>query len=317
MCTQRIGRDVILIWLLCSGVAQAQPTGTYEPKFSYVKPEEAQGTTRVEWKAAASAGLSYAAGNANMLTLSGGGNLSRNDGKNKIALQVEGIYGLTWLRQLGDLNGNGVIDADDEVVQVQQTTAGFLLGTFRYDRFFTPRNTLYITTFAGLDWPASKQALVGLQAGYGRLLVKTKAHELLGEAGIDYGYTNYRAPDPIPDAFVEHVHLGAARLFVGYNVTIRDNTTLASSLEALINLNPATIGDRAVGPAQATRLNGKVSLTTQLWKKLNLRAAFGLRYDHTPGLNTQLKFAQSYTGPLRYNQPLDMLTELSLVVTFL
>lgn len=314
---QRVGRDVLLLWLVWSGVAQAQPTGTYEPKFSYARPEEVKERTQVEWKAAASAGLSYAAGNANMLTLTGGGNFSRTDGKNKIALHLEGIYGLTWLRQLGDLNGNGVVDADDEVVQVRQTTAGFLLGTFRYDRFFTPRNTLYITTLAGLDWPASKQALAGLQAGYGRVIVKTRSHELLGEAGIDYGYTNYRAPDPIPAAFAEHVHLGAARLFVGYNVTIRDNTTLASSLEALINLNPTTIGDRAVGPAEATRLNGKVALTTQLWKKLNLRAAFGIRYDHTPGLNTQLKFAQGYTGPLRYNQPLDMLTELSLVVTFL
>lgn len=62
-------------------------------------------------------------------------------------------------------------------------------------------------------------------------------------------------------------------------------------------------------------MNGQLAFTTKIWKSLSLRAASMLRYNNAPGLTTLFPFAPDFPG--RYNQKLDTLTELQLVVNFI
>jgi hypothetical protein len=141
----------ILLWPALSH-SEALPGGqqfTSDYKFSEMKEVK-----QVEWKASASAGFTLAAGNSNVLTVSGGASASRNDGKNLIALDLSGVYALVTVPSLLDrdmtgslcpamsmMNGcNGVVDRGEEVGSESKTTAGFLLFKGRYDRFFTVHN---------------------------------------------------------------------------------------------------------------------------------------------------------------------------------
>ena len=295
--------------LMVSDAAHAQ---VVEVKQEFGKLEDVK---TVVWKASASAGFSISTGNASVMTLSGGFAASRNDGTNKIALGLKGIYGLTDIAVYTEGTGNMMADSDSELSVTRKTTAALLLGTFRYDRFFSKSNSGYITASAGLDNPASKRFMGGGQIGYARQIVNTKMHLLSAELGYDFNYTNYIAPEAPPAGFTENVFLHSARIFAGYVLSVADHTTVEANVEALINFNVAHIVDRDVGAAQATRVNGQLAFTTKIWKSLSLRAASMLRYNNAPGLTTLFPFAPDFPG--RYNQKLDTLTELQLVVNFI
>lgn len=350
-----------------AGAAQAQalPSGQqFNSEYKFVEPPKE--VKVVEWKASASAGFTLAAGNSNVLTLSGGANASRNDGKNLIALDLAGVYALTTVPVLIDrdstgglcpagstMNGcDGVVSRGEEVGSQSKTTAGFLLFKGRYDRFFTPNNAGFLAAYAGLDIPASKKAIVGGQIGYSRQFVKTKLHEIKAELGADLGYNDYIVSDAAMMAN-SSLFLASARIFVGYNLSLGENTQFTAKAESLINLNPATIVERYAATADATRVNANLSLTTKIWDKLSFRFAFGLRYDNCPAPNPNLKFAaysaagadllknasctsqerkiegaEGYTSQqdalndlavyrAKYNQRLDLLTEANLVFNFL
>lgn len=301
------------------------PTGQ-QFKSEYKFAEQAE-VKRVVWKASASAGFTLAAGNANLLTLSGGANLSRNDGRNLLQIDLNGVYGLTTVPTLIDLDAagnpcpagamtmgcNGLIDRSNEVGSESKTTAGFFLLKGRYDRFFTTNNAGFLSAFVGLDIPASKNILTGGQLGYSRQLLKTPRHELKAELGADVTYTNYiLAADTVGNA---DLVLASARLFLGYNLTLGNNTQFIARAESLINLNPATIVERRAAPADATRVNAQLALTTKVWNRLSFRFSFGLRYDNCPAPNPNLKFAPYSPGvytPASGNGPASgLLTEVS------
>lgn len=289
------------------------PAPGKDAKYEFGKVEEVK---TVVWKASASAGFSAATGNANILTFSGGGLVSRNDGKNKIQATVEALYGRTsQFTGFEDLNGNMAIEANEPLISETTETAAFLKGLARYDRFFTPNNTLFATFFAGFDNPASKQYFLGGQLGYARQIVKSKMHELAAEVGGDFTYDRLRVPSPEPMGFNPEVILGAGRLYLGYVLSVSTHTSVRANVEALINFNSLTIGDRPVGVAEATRVNGKLEFTTQIWKPLSFRAAFSARFNNAPA--PFAKFATPIDHPNHYNQKLDTLTELGLVVNFI
>jgi hypothetical protein len=77
----------IFVALVVAGAATAARAA--DPKFEY-KPIET--VKKVEWKVSAQAGLVLNTGNANTLAFSASGFASRNDGKNKLTLDVGGTY---------------------------------------------------------------------------------------------------------------------------------------------------------------------------------------------------------------------------------
>ncbi len=296
------------LWLL-GGSAWAQAP---EVKQEFAKQEEVK---QVAWKASASAGFSISTGNASVMTISGGANISRNDGANKLALNMKGLYGLTDLPVLNDLDGDKLVGSDAELGSERKTTAGLFLAALRYDRFFSKNNSGYVTLNGGLDYPASKDFMGGGQIGYARQILNTKMHLLSGELGYDLNYTRFRAPDPIPAMFQADLLLHSGRIYLGYVLSVADHTTIEANLEALINFNVAKIGDRDVDAGAASRINGQLAFTTKVWKALSLRAAASLRYNNAPGLTTAFPYKPDYAN--RYNQKLDTLTELALVVNFI
>lgn len=285
-----------------------------DAKYEFGKVEEVK---TVVWKASASAGFSAATGNAEVLNFSGGGLVSRNDGKNKIQVSIEGLYGNTKQPNgFIDTNGNQILDVDESVNDpLFQVTAANFKGLARYDRFFTPNNTVFAAFVAGLDIPASKQYFLSGQLGYARQIVKTKMHELFGEVGADFTYDYLIEPTPLVGAFSPVVALGAGRLFLGYVLSVNTHTSVRANVETLINFNALTIGDRSVGVAEATRVNGKLEFTTQIWKPLSFRAAFTARFNNAPAPST--KYPSVKEHPEHYNRKLDTLTELGLVVNFI
>ncbi len=308
----------IAIGLCVCTAAQAQEVK--EVKQDFGKQEEVK---KVEWKAAASVGFSAAFGNTNLITLTGGGKVSRNDGKNKVALQIDGLYSAQKALRLrsGVAAASSVNDLDDSF-DFGNPTAGSLLASLRYDRFFTKNNSVYATIYGGLDEPAAKKAIAGGQAGYARQIVKTRMHTLSGEAGYDFTYFDYATPTAPPPGFENTVLLHSGRLFLGYSLAIRDNTSLDASVEGLINFNSAHIGDQDFGAGQASRVLGKLAFTTQIWKPLSLRVAETVKFNNAPGLNAKLPPIAAgsgfvYPDQFKYNSKVDSLTELSLVITFI
>lgn len=284
-----------------------------DAKYEFGKAEEVK---TVVWKASASAGFSAATGNAQVLSFTGGGLVSRNDGKNKIQLTAEALYTrTTQYAGYEDLNGNMKIDSDEPLSSESLETAAFLKGAGRYDRFFSTNNTGYLSFFAGLDKPASKDWFLGGQVGYMRQIVKTKMHELGAEVGYDFTFDYLLRPDNSPTEFRQDVMLHSGRLFLGYALSIGDHSSVRASVETLLNLVSLTIGDRAVGVAEATRVNGKLEFMTKIWKPLSFRAAFTARFNNAPA--PFAKFATPIDHPNHYNQKLDTLTELGLVVNFI
>jgi hypothetical protein len=274
----------------------------------------------VVWKASVTLGFSATTGNSNVISMSGGANISRDDGKNRVALVVDGVYGFSSVLAYSNPAAmmNMLVQSPSDVTSQQTTTAAFLNAKLRYDRFFTPNNSGYIAVLSGFDLPASLQAKAEGQIGYARQLVKSPMHQLSGEIGYDFSYNRLIPPAMPPSTFETDVYIHSARLFLGYLLTVSTHSTLRASVEALINLNGVFIGDREVDPALATRVNGKFEFTTKIWKPLSFRAAFTARFNNAPALNAVLNYAETVqTDQVRYNVPLDTLTELGLLLQFL
>ena len=142
-------------------------------KQEFGKQEEVK---EVIWKASASAGFSISTGNASVMTLSGGANASRNDGTNKIALGIKGIYGVTDIVVFTDANGNKVADDESELTVDRKRTAALFSVHSATTGSFSKNNTGYLMASAGLDLPASKQFMGGGQIGYSRQIINTKMH---------------------------------------------------------------------------------------------------------------------------------------------
>ena len=298
-----------------------------EPKYDFGKAEEVKD---VIWKASANAGFILTSGNSSTVTVSGGLNISRNDGKNKLTLDGAGAYAQSQLRAPSDLpaaqggNNNGLIDTPNEAYnRVTQTTAQNWLLRLRYDRFFTTRNSGYLVGFVGQDVVAGKSLLAGGQVGYSRLLLHSEMNELAAEVGYDYSFNQYI--DPSTPA----VHIHSARVFLGYLLTLTKDTAINASLEGLFNGNSINVGppgdpNTHFGTFEAFRMRGNVSLTTRLYKSISARLAFTARYDNAPApLSIKDVTFMPLTGPggvnlgVPRNEKLDTITEAALVVSFL
>jgi hypothetical protein len=290
------------------------------PKFVYGTHE---GEVKlVVWKASASLGLLLTTGNANTFTLSGGATGSRYDGKNKVQLDVAGALARSTIIIVNDANGDKLIQPG-ELQNTTKTTAQSWLVKARYDRFFTPNNSLYVTGFASGDPPSGKDLVAGGQTGYARQVYKSAMHLLSLELGIDYSYVHY---DESTMPKVPQIQMASLRAFLGYTLTLSTDTAVGIQVEVLDNLNPLDrinpTDNNPDGTASAfedVRVLAKASLTTKLWRGLSFRFSFAAKYDNVPAPQPAGGFAfdpKFYPVPPAA-QKLDTITEAALVVTFL
>lgn len=302
------GLSAMAVMTATAGTAAAQT----EPKFEFGKQADAK---KVQWKMSTQAGLIYSTGNSRNISVSGGLDLSRDDGKNRFTFAGNGAYVRTTQLVINNLNGDAFI-TPNEIVDQALTTTALWAAKARYDRFFTPRNTFFATAGVLGNRPAGKIVVLAGQAGYSRLIHKGKRDELVGEGGYDFTFE--RDIGGVPDLFIHSL-----RLFLGLNVKISETTNFNASVEALLNLNPekgpALTRLANIAPFQDTRIVGKAAISTKLWKILSLRVSFHARYDNAPAprATPAIPAGTTYTGPPLLASPIDTLTEVALVATIL
>jgi hypothetical protein len=291
-----------LLALPSAGRAQAP-----DPKFDYGKQEEVKA---VAWKATVQAGLVLATGNANNLAFSAGGMASRNDGTNKLQLDVTGTYARSTVVTAIDADGSGTI-GPGEIHRATSTTAALWAAKLRYDRFITANNSLYAAAFATGNQPAGINVGTGVQVGYSRQIYKDDMHLLLGEAGYDFTYQN--------NVSAADLSIHSLRLFLGYTLTLSQSVGIALGVEALMNLNPLpgfTAGT-TVDPFGNTRVNGSAALNAKIWKNLAVQISFLARYTTDPAPLPKIGGVPFEMGFVPLAERLDTVTSLSLVVTLL
>ncbi len=290
--------------------AQAQPA----PEFK-VPEKEKEATAGVKWKAEAQAGLIITTGNSQTTTLSAGGKASRKEGFNKFEVAGSLAFARSSILLANDVNGDGAIGGQDEILRETQTTAESYQATARYDRFLSEKDSLWGLGKIGADIPAGKDLIGGGQLGYARLLLSGDIHELKSEAGYDFTYEKLASGDS------SSIH--SARIFLGYAGKLSEDTAVGADLEGLFNLNSVDNGrlDEAgmpdeAGTFQDTRVNGNLSLTTKLFSNISFRFGFGFKWDNfaAPAPALSVPYAAGFV-PIA--DELDTKTEASLIINFL
>jgi len=236
----------------------------------------------VEWKAQSKGGFIMTSGNSQATNVTFGANGSRKQGNNKLEVEGGVAYGRSKNLVATADGTTGIIQSVDRQ-EVTSTNNWATKG--RYDRFLSENNVVYASTQWAGDKIAGKTLFGGGQVGYSRQLRKDKWNLVLAELGYDFSYERYvhqtgKSIDPVT------IH--SARMLVGETLSLTPATGLTASVEALLNLNHetkalnASDGSTGVDAFHDTRINGKLGISTNLFKKLALGLSFTVKYDQNP-----------------------------------
>lgn len=279
-------------------------------------PPAAPPAPAVEWKVQSKGGFIMTSGNSQATNITLGLNSSRKQGNNKLELEAGMAYGRSK---------NLVADVD--TTTTPPTVIGLHRDTVvsnnnwaakgRYDRFLSENNVAYVSSQWGGDRIAGKSLLGGGQVGYSRQLRKDKWNLVLAELGYDFSYERYvQTGDPVT------IH--SARMLVGETLSLTRETGLTASVEALLNLNHetkalnASSGDQGVDALHDTRINGKLGISTNLFKKLGIGFSFTLKYDQNPAPRPVPAGAPAFPRGVSwaFADKVDTLTEVTLLYSF-
>ena len=312
-----------LATLLVARAAAAQA----EPKFTFAKAEEQKPQAPpVEWKVQAKGGFNLTSGNSQTTNATAGLTASRKEGNNRLGLDGGIAYGrsniyVATIDSTTDPMNPVITDLNRQ--EVTTTNNWFTKG--RYDRFFTPNNSGYVSGLAAADKIAGKTFAGGGQIGYSRQLVKTDNNTLVAEIGYDFSYESYVQQ---PMKTIDPVSIHSARLCVGETAKITSATGATASVEAFFNLNKETKAlnidpphDPGVAAFHDTRVIGKLAVSTTLFKSLSVALGFTIRYDQNPAPLPIPPGTPANTPYMPGIQPfaetVDMASELTLIYTFL
>jgi hypothetical protein len=278
----------------------------------------------VEWKAQSKGGLVLTSGNSQTTNATFGVNASRKQGNNKLALEGGIAYGKSknQVAVVDTTTTPGTITGIDrrEVVSTNMWSA-----KGRYDRFLTDNNAAYASGQGAADKVAGKSFFGGGQVGYSRQLLKSPMHTLVAELGYDFSYERYVQP---AGSTLAPVTVQSARVFVGETLTLTPETGLTASVEALLNVNKenkavnVSDGSTGVDAFKDTRVNGKLGITSNLWKKLSLGLSVTVKYDQNPALRpvpAGTAAGAAFPKPFpsyAFADKVDTLTEATLIYTF-
>ena len=315
------------LFLAATAVAQTTPT------FTYAKPDEMKPVVAtivpppppppaVEWKAQVKGGFLMTSGNAQTIGTSVTGNVSRKEGNNRMTFDAGAAYGRSnVVTPVLDMTVPNQIDGITRT-NIETNNNWFTKG--RYDRFFTANNSGYVSAQAAGDEVAGKSFYGGGQIGYSRQVYKSEMHLLVAELGYDLSYERYvQNPGPTHDPVTVH----SARIFAGETLTLTKATGITASVEALFNLNKEGSalqypgGATGVDAFDDTRVNGKLGLTTTLYKRMSISFGFLIRYDQNPAPlpipSGSPPNAMFMTGFVPFADRTDTQTSATLVYTFL
>ena len=279
----------------------------------------------VEWKAQSKGGFVMTSGNSQATNITFGANGSRKEGNNKLELEGNVAYGRSknLVATVDNSSGSPVISSLDRQ-SVVSTNNWATKG--RYDRFLSDNNVTYVSTQWAGDKIAGKTLFGGGQVGYSRQLRKDRWNLVLAELGYDFSYERYVQQ---PNKTIDPVTIHSARVLVGETLSLTPATGLTASVEALFNLNHETkalnvnTGLPGVDVLHDTRINGKLGISTNLFKKLALGLSFTVKYDQNPAPRPVPSGAPAGTTyPIgqyvswEFADKVDTLTEVTLLYSF-
>ena len=295
--------------------ALAQDT-TAAPTFTYAeKPKEDAKETG--WKVEAKAGLLWLAGNSDSTSLSAGLSVTKDAIWQRYSLNAN--YAFSKSRVYAASPTPIQITSIDEL-NAESTLAARLWNiTPRFDQWVIHRDapgdtSIYVLGNIASDFAAGKKLFGGGQVGVSTLLIKSGPHSLIGELGYDFTYLQ----PYVGDGYSIH----SIRVALKYVLELSKTTKLAAGVEYLINLNKETgapdPNDPTGVPAfQDHRVNGVVSLTTQVYDRLSLNLSWTGRYDARPNFAT-LPANVSPVPPAKgvFLRTFDSITQVQFVYTF-
>jgi hypothetical protein len=289
-------------------------------------PPAAPPAPKVEWKVQSKGGFIMTSGNSQATNVTVGVNGSRKEGNNKLELEGGVAYGRSK-NLVAIADSNGVIQSVDRQ-EVTSTNNWATKG--RYDRFLSENNVVYVSTQWAGDKIAGKTVFGGGQVGYSRQLRKDKWNLVLAELGYDFSYERYVQQ---AGKTIDPVTIHSARVLVGETLSLTSATGLTASVEALFNLykekdaRNASNGNLVVDAFHDTRINGKLGISTNLFKKLSLGVSFTIKYDQNPALRpipsvvtgasagTSASYPDTYYS-WKFADKVDTLTEVTLLYSF-
>jgi hypothetical protein len=284
-------------------------------------PPPAPPADAVEWKAQSKGGLLITGGNSQSKNFTFGVNGSRKEGNNKLALEGGFAYGTS---------NNTVVTVNETSKVIEEVRREEVVSTNnwnakgRYDRFITDNNTGFAAGQVAGNKIAGKTLMGGGQLGYSRQVWKDAWNLVVTEIGYDFSYEKYVQQ---PGKTIDPVTIHSARIFVGETLSLTKETGITASVEALFNLNKegkainASTDKQGVDAFKDTRVNGKIALTTNLWKQLSFAFSFAFKYDQNPAprpIPASAPAGATWPGGwnLAYAQKWDTMTEANLIYTF-
>jgi hypothetical protein len=282
-----------------------------------------------EWKVQSKGGMLITGGNSQSKNFTFGVNGSRKQGNNKLAIEGGFAYGTS---NNSVAHASPVTNADgstsyviDEVHREEVVSTNSWAAKGRYDRFLTENNTAFAAGLIAGNRIAGKTLMGGGQVGYSRQLWKDQWNLVVAEIGYDFSYERYVQQ---PGKTIDPVSIHSARVLVGETLSLTKETGVTASVEALFNVNKegkainASDGTTGVDPFKDTRVNGKLALTTVLFKDLSFGFSFACKYDQNPAPRpvppsnvAGAKWPDAYWS-LAYTQKWDTITEATLIYTF-
>lgn len=313
-----IVKAAALLAVLVAAPVLAQDT-TAAPKFTYTEAPKPDAKP-TGWKAEATAGVLWLAGNSNSTSISAGLALSYDAVWQRYSLTAAYAFAKSSVYTVPA----GITPTSPRITSLDQLTSTTTLSARlwnvipRFDQWLIHKDapfdtSVYLLGDIGSDFSAGKKLYGGGQAGVSTLLVKSGPHRLIGELGFDFTYL---------EPYVgQSYSIASLRGALAYTLEISKTTKLTAGIEYLNNVNdesgaPNSPDVDAVGvPAfQDQRVNGVVGLTTQLWDRLSLNLTWTGRFDAKPNL-AQLPPGLP-PGSAAYLKTFDSITQVQFVYTF-
>ena len=265
---------------LLAGLSLSAPSHADEPlPDSLVKSSKAtEGSTDV-----ATSGFEKAdkpkpdAKDATELEISAGGLASAGNSRS-IAATTAGKF--RWRRGSDQLGAGIAANYAESAVNKGdglQTTVENFQGKVRYDRFLAGSFAVFGGVSARHDRFQGLELRINLDPGLGYYFIDEDKQQLWLEAGYDFQH-DIRRDDAIAEAEADGYFLAktndrhSVRAFVGYSSQVSDSVTVASGLEYLQGLDPAT----------NYRFNWDGLVNSAVGKGFSIATAVSVRYDHNP-----------------------------------
>ena len=308
-----------LVALLAAVPTLAQDT-TVTPSFTYAeKPKEDAKDTG--WKVEAKAGLLWLAGNSDSTSLSAGLKVTRDAVWQRYSLNA--AYAFAKSRVYESPSAPIVIDNLDQLRSASLLSARLWNVTPRFDQWLIHRDapgdtSVYVLGNIASDYAAGKKLFGGGQVGVSTLIFKTGGHSLIGELGYDFTYL--QPNDPKPGVSAESYSIHSIRAALAYVWDISKTTRFTAGAEYLVNVNqesgaPDPVNINYVSAFQDHRVNGVVSLTTQVYDRLSLNVSWTGRYDAKPNLVTLPANVTAASPPGIFLRTFDSITQVQFVYT--